>query len=107
MRQNNQRLLAETIDLHKAKDANGASSETLQSRSVGSGKTEANVFKNGPESPWDATLNEPAQFHDIFECLRSVIEHKKIVPNERPASIVLLSWSSYTKTFTRKLRCSP
>ena len=95
------------MDLHKAKDANGTSSETLQRRSVGSGKTEANVFKNGRESPWDATLNEPAQFHDMFECLRSVIGHKNIVPNERPASIVLLSWSSYTKTFTLKLRCSP
>ena len=91
MRQNDQRFLAETIDMHKVKDANWASSETLQRRSVGSRKTEANVFKNGPESPWDATLNEPAQFHDIFECVQSVIGHKKIVPNERPASIVLLS----------------
>ena len=34
------------------------SSET-QGRSVGSGKTEAKVFKNGWKSPWDATLNEP------------------------------------------------
>ena len=34
------------------------SSET-QGRSVGSGKTEAKVFKNGRKSPWDAILNEP------------------------------------------------
>ena len=33
-------------------------SET-QGRSVGSGKTEAKVFKNGHKSPRDATLNEP------------------------------------------------
>ena len=33
------------------KDANGASSRTLQGRSVGSGKTDASVFKNGRESP--------------------------------------------------------
>ena len=33
-------------------------SET-QGRSVGSGKTEAKVFKNGRKSPRDATLNEP------------------------------------------------
>ena len=29
------------------------------------------------------------QFHDIFEYLRSVIGHKTIVPNKRPASIVI------------------
>ena len=34
------------------------SSET-QGRSVGSGKPEAKVFKNGRKSPWNATLNEP------------------------------------------------
>ena len=35
-----------------------ASSET-PGLSVESGKMEANVFKNGQESPQDATLNEP------------------------------------------------
>ena len=44
------------------------SSET-QGRSAGSGKTEAKVFKNGQESPWDATLNEPVpQLIRILVC---------------------------------------
>ena len=44
------------------------------------------------------------QFHDSIECL-SLIGHKITVLNRRPASIALLSWSSYTSEFTFKLDC--
>ena len=40
------------------------------------------------------------QFYDIFECL------SVFVPNQRSASIGLLSWS-HKKDFTCKLECSP
>ena len=54
------------------------------------------VFKNGRESLWDATLlNKP-----VPQLIRILVsdwaQRKMFVPNRRPASIALLSRSSYT-----------
>ena len=46
-----------TYDFHYVSEEE--SSLETQGRSVGSGITAVKVFKNGGESPWDATLNKP------------------------------------------------
>ena len=43
-------------------------------------------------------------FYDSFECLSVIVF---FVPNRRPVTIPLLSWSFNTKKFTCKLGCSP
>ena len=56
--------------------------------------------KTGERAPGMLLLTN--QFHNSVECL-SLIGHK----NRRPASIALLSWSSYRKELTCKLDFSP
>ena len=69
-----------------------------QGQSVGSRIMVAKVFKNGEESPWDATLNKP-----VPRLIRMFVHDWFFLPNQRPASITLLSWSSYVKEFASKL----
>ena len=64
------------------------------------------VFKNRRESRWNATLNEPVP-RLIWRFVWDLTQKSSFVPNKRPESISLLSQSSYTKKFTRKLDCSP
>ena len=67
---------------------------------MGQKKTTAKVFKNGQESPSDATLNEPVP--RLIRMLACDCQKKNIlcpISLLRPASIALLSWSSYTKEF--------
>ena len=64
-------------------------------------------FSRTGERATGTTLDD--QFHDLFECL-SVIWHthkNNFLPFQRPASIALLSRSSYIRKFNRKLNCSP
>ena len=68
-------------------------------RSVGSGKTAGKNFNNGWESPEMLLRTNKFQSH-LNACLWSFC-----VPNGRPASIMLLSWPSYTEEFTCKLDC--
>ena len=63
------------------------SSET-QGRSVGSRKTKTKVFKNGWESPWDATFDE--QVPRFIRMLSNWEQKKNIVPNRRPAQAIVL-----------------
>ena len=69
-------------------------------------KRRRKLSRTGERTPGMLLLTN--QFHDLFECL-SVIWHKKnnFVPYKRPASIALLSRSSHTRKFNRKLDCSP
>ena len=69
---------------------------------LGRAKRRRKISRTGERAPRILFLTN--QFHDSFECL-SVIWNKFC--NRRPASIALLSWSIYTKEFTRKLDCSP
>ena len=67
---------------------------------MGQKKTTAKVFKNSQESPSDATLNEPVP--RLIRMLACDCQKKNIlcpISLLRPASIALLSWSSYTKEF--------
>ena len=66
---------------------------------LGQEKRRQNFSRTGERAPGIILLTN--QFHDIFESL-SVF----LVPNQRPASIGLLSWS-HRKEFTCKLHCSP
>ena len=61
-----------------------ASSES-QGQSVGSGKAVAKVFKNGQETPWDASLNEP----DL--ALSQIHLSDWAQKYQSPASVMLLS----------------
>lgn len=64
---------------------------------VGSGKEGGeSFFKDGRESPWDGTLNRPCPRR-----IRMLVYF--FVPDRRPASVALLSWSSYMKGFNCKL----
>ena len=45
--------------------------------------------------------------HDAFENSSLIGTQNDFVPSWRPASIALLSWSSYTSEFTCKLDCTP